>query len=88
MDEFGMPFTGYDFKGFGLFGLCLLLGLAYRSGVDPVSNLLSGFIPSLPRIGKTDFGVSAQGQQFFLAVKTVAEPPPFVDSICSANPLK
>ena len=56
--EFRMPFTGYDFKGFFLLGLCLSLSPTNSSGINAVSKLFSGFIPSLPGIGKTSiFGL-------------------------------
>ena len=83
-----MPFTGYYFKGFRFFRYRLLLRLTNSSGVNALGNLSSGFVSSLPCIGKGNFGICAQRKQFFLAAKTVAEPPPFVDSICSANLLK
>ena len=44
-------------------------------GSMPCGKLLSGFISSLPGIGKTDFRICAQGKQFFLSLKAIFEPP-------------
>ena len=63
-----MPFTGYDFEGFCFFGLCLFLGLAYRSGIDIVCQLFSGFIPSLSGTGKADCRICPQGKEFFFSL--------------------
>ena len=40
-----------------------------------MGNLPPGFIPSLPGIGKADFGIGAKGKLFLFLIETILEPP-------------
>jgi hypothetical protein len=62
--KFCMPFTGNDPEGFGFFGLCLFFGFAHRAGVNTLYQLLSGFTPFHPGIGRGNFGIDPKGELF------------------------
>ena len=60
------PSASDDPEGFYFFDLCLFLSLTDCSRINSMGKQFSRSVASLPGIGKTDFGIMTQSENFYV----------------------